>query len=40
LSEPVHLNKRGFALVGGVGVFHGLASRLIGAVRTRPKVRA
>jgi squalene synthase HpnC len=40
LSEPVHLDKRGFALVGGVGVFHGLASRLIGAVRTRPKVRA
>jgi len=41
LSEPVHLDKRGFAFVGGVGVFRGLASRLTGAVRTRPKkVRA
>ena len=40
LSEPVHLDKRGFALVGGVGVIRGLASRLTGAVRTRPKVRA
>ncbi|HME84544.1 MAG TPA: squalene synthase HpnC [Roseiarcus sp.] len=41
LSEPVHLGKRGFALVGGVGVLRGLASRLTGAVRTRPKkVRA
>jgi squalene synthase HpnC len=40
LSEPVHLDKRAFALVGGVGVIRGIASRLTGAVRTRPKVRA
>jgi squalene synthase HpnC len=40
LSQPVHLGKRGFALVGGVGVMRGLASRLTGAARTRPKVRA
>ncbi len=40
LSQPVHLGKRGFALVGGVGVVRGLASRLAGAVRTQPKVRA
>ncbi|MBV8104258.1 MAG: squalene synthase HpnC [Hyphomicrobiales bacterium] len=40
LSEPVHLDKRGFALIGGVGVFRGLASRLARAVRTPPKVRA
>jgi hydroxysqualene synthase len=40
LSQPVHLGKRGFALVGGVGVLRGLASRLTGAVRAQPKVRA
>ena len=40
LSEPVHLGKRGLALVGGVGVVRGLASRLTGAVRTQLKVRA
>lgn len=40
LSQPVHLGKGSFALVGGAGVLRGLASMLIGAVRTRPKVRA
>ena len=40
LSQQVHLGKRGFALVGGVGVVRGLASRLTGAVRTQLKVRA
>ena len=40
LSQPVHLGKRGFALVGGVGVLRGLASRLTGAVRAQLKVRA
>jgi squalene synthase HpnC len=40
LSEPVHLGKGSFALVGGVGVLRGLASMLIGAVRTRQKIRA
>jgi squalene synthase HpnC len=40
LSEPVHLGRRGFALVSGVGILRGLASRLTGAVRTQPKVRA
>lgn len=40
LSQPVHLGKGRFALVGGAGVLRGLASMLIGAVRTRPKVRA
>ena len=40
LSQPVHLGKGSFALVGGAGVLRGLVSMLIGAVRTRPKVRA
>ena len=40
LSQQVHLGKRGFALVGGVGVVRGIASRLTGAVRTQLKVRA
>ncbi len=40
LSQPVHLGKGSFALVGGAGVLRGLASMLIGAVRTGPKVRA
>jgi hydroxysqualene synthase len=40
LSQPVHLGRRGFALVSGVGVLRGLASMLTGIVSTRPKVRA
>jgi hydroxysqualene synthase len=40
LSEPVHLGKGSFALVGGAGVLRGLASILVAAVRTRPKVGA
>ncbi len=39
LSEPVHLGKGSFALVGGAGVLRGLASMLIDAVQTRPKAR-
>jgi hydroxysqualene synthase len=40
LSQPVHLGKGGFAWVSGVGVLRGLAPILVGALRSRPKVRA
>ena len=40
LSEPVHLGKTGFALVGGVGVLRGVVSVLMRAVRIRPRFAA
>jgi squalene synthase HpnC len=40
LSEPVHLGKAGFALVGGVGVLRGAAAVLMRAARIRPRVAA
>jgi squalene synthase HpnC len=39
LSEPVHLDKAGFILVGGVGALRRLASVLTRSVGIRPKVR-
>jgi squalene synthase HpnC len=39
LSEPVHLDKAGFAFVGGLGVLRRLATVLTRSVGIRPKVR-
>ncbi|MBV9434086.1 MAG: squalene synthase HpnC [Hyphomicrobiales bacterium] len=39
LSEPVHLDRVGFALIGGLGALRGLVSVFTRSVGRRPKVR-